>query len=87
MTPTELWEAIIASIALYSAAIGNCRALRFPDGLFKDHDNFAQSMVDAHVHLAHGIVRYMGLENAHDLAKFEVRGVGELVDLISKVNG
>ena len=25
--------------------------------------------------------------NAHDLAKFEVRGVGELVDLISKVNG
>ena len=44
-------------------------------------------MVDAHVHLAHGIVRYMGLENAHDLAKFEVRGVGELVDLISKVNG
>lgn len=43
-------------------------------------------MINAHVHLAHGIVRYMGLENAHDLAKYEVLGVGELVELISKVN-
>lgn len=42
-------------------------------------------MVNAHVHLAHGIVRYMGMGSAHDLARFEVRGVGELVDLISKV--
>lgn len=50
-----------------------------------DRDNLAQSMVNAHVHLAHGIVRYMGLGSAHDLARFEVRGVGELVDLISKV--
>ncbi|KAI5117278.1 hypothetical protein M0805_005603 [Coniferiporia weirii] len=46
--------------------------------------DLSQSMVDAHVHLAHALVRYMGIEGKQDLEKYEVQSISELVNLISK---
>ena len=43
-------------------------------------------MTDSHVYLAHALVRYLGVSGPDDLGKFQIRGVGELVDLISKAS-
>ncbi|KIK95837.1 hypothetical protein PAXRUDRAFT_826610 [Paxillus rubicundulus Ve08.2h10] len=40
--------------------------------------------VEAHTHLAHSVVRYLGLEAPSELAEFGVRSAGDLVDLISR---
>ena len=43
-------------------------------------------MVDSHVHLAHALVKYMGMESPRDLIDHGINGIGELVDLISKAS-
>ncbi|KLO09410.1 SET domain-containing protein [Schizopora paradoxa] len=40
--------------------------------------------VENEVHLAHALVRYLGVNGPEALAKYDIRGVGELVDFISK---
>ncbi|KIJ09962.1 hypothetical protein PAXINDRAFT_138618 [Paxillus involutus ATCC 200175] len=40
--------------------------------------------VEAHTHLAHSVVRYLGLEAPYELEEFGVRSAGDLVDLISR---
>lgn len=38
-----------------------------------------------HTHLAHAIVRYIGLSSPQDLAEYGIHSAAELVDLISSV--
>ncbi|EJD05468.1 SET domain-containing protein [Fomitiporia mediterranea MF3/22] len=47
-------------------------------------EGVAQSMIDAHVHLAHATVRYMGISGQEELKAHGVHSISELVDLISK---
>ena len=42
-------------------------------------------MVDAHIKLAHGLVRYIGIDDRKGLEKYQLHGIADLVDLISKV--
>ncbi len=42
-------------------------------------------LVESEVHLAHALVRYLGVDGPEALAKYDIRGVGELVDFISRV--
>jgi hypothetical protein len=44
----------------------------------------ADSLVDAHMHLAHALVRYLGLSSPAELAPFGIGSAGTLVDLLSR---
>jgi len=41
---------------------------------------------ESHTHLAHAIVRFMGLAGPQDLVQFGINSAGELVDMISQVH-
>ncbi|KAL5514375.1 hypothetical protein ACEPAG_2463 [Sanghuangporus baumii] len=54
------------------------------DAMQSKRDGIAQSMVDAQVHLAHAVVRYMGVSGQEELQEQGISSISELVDLISK---
>lgn len=41
--------------------------------------------VEAHTHLAHSVVRYLGLTAPPDLEEYGIMSVGDLVNMISRV--
>lgn len=47
-------------------------------------NDHSESMVESHVHLAHALVKFMGIEGPQDLNSYKINSIGELVDLISK---
>ncbi|KAL5476772.1 hypothetical protein ACEPAI_2958 [Sanghuangporus weigelae] len=54
------------------------------DAMQSKRDGIAQSMIDAQVHLAHAVVRYMGVSGQEELQEQGISSISELVDLISK---
>ena len=55
------------------------------DGGSAERDGISQPMIDAQVHLAHAVVRYMDVSGPGQLQEHGISGISELVELISKV--
>ncbi len=51
-----------------------------------DRVSLPASSIDAHTHLAHSIVRYLGVSSPAELAPFGINSSGDLVDMISRVS-
>lgn len=51
-----------------------------------DRASLPTSSIDAHTHIAHSIVRYLGVSSPAELAPFGINSSGDLVDLISRVS-
>lgn len=52
-----------------------------------DKSSIHPSAFESHTHLAHSIVRYLGVTSPTELATFGLTSAAELVDLISRVCG
>ena len=49
-----------------------------------EREGVAQSMIDTQVHLAHALMRYMGVSGPEELQSIGIHSISELVELISK---
>jgi hypothetical protein len=53
--------------------------------VFADRTTLPPGSAESHAHMAHSLVRYLGLESPSDLAPFGINSPGDLVDLLSRV--
>jgi hypothetical protein len=54
--------------------------------LFSDRTFLQPSAYELHTHLAHALVRYLGLSSPEEMAGYGLTSVADLVDLISRVS-
>lgn len=69
---------------LFSGPFRHGRWVSQHDSFSVDRQTLAEP-VESEVHLAHALVRYLGVNGPEALAKYAIKGVGELVDFISRV--
>ena len=58
---------------------------RIPPSL-ADRSSLQPSAFESHTHLAHSVVRYLGVASPQELEPYGLKSAGDLVDLISRVS-
>ena len=53
---------------------------------FLDRSSLPPSATETHTHLAHSLIRYLGLNSPAELAEYGLTSAGDLVDMISRVS-
>ena len=51
-----------------------------------DRSSLQPSAFESHTHLAHSVVRYLGVASPQELEPYGLKSAGDLVDLISRVS-
>lgn len=52
-----------------------------------DRSSLPSSATEIHTHLAHSLVRYLGIASPAELAQYGLTSAGDLVDIVSRVSG
>ena len=52
---------------------------------FLDRTSLQPAVFESHTHLAHSVVRYLGVTSPQELEPYGLMSAGDLVDLISRV--
>ena len=55
------------------------------DGMQSHRGSLPAEAAEGHTHLAHAVVRYLGLNTPAELATYGIKNAADVVDLISRV--
>ena len=55
-------------------------------GFIPDRSSLPPSATETHTHLAHSLVRYLGVSSPAELAQYGLTSAGDLVDFVSRVS-
>lgn len=73
--------------SVFCSPVGHLRLILGETSTDRDTERGAipPSQAEAHTHLAHSVVRYVGAAGPADLVQYGLNSAGDLVDLISRV--